>query len=89
MDREVQVWREGRAGRIRLNRPKAFNALNLDMVKAIRAAIDDFGSDPSVHVILVDTLERWFCAGGDVRILQARWRAIRASRRISSASNTR
>ena len=71
MDREVQVWREGRAGRIRLNRPKSFNALNLDMVKTIRAAVDEFGADPTVHVILLDTLERWFCAGGDVRILQA------------------
>ncbi len=71
MDREVQVWREGRAGRIRLNRPKAFNALNLDMVKAIRAAVDEFGADPGVHVILVDTLERWFCSGGDVRMLHA------------------
>ena len=71
MDREVQVWREGRAGRIRLNRPKAFNALNLDMVKTIRAALEDFGADPAVHVILVDTLERWFCSGGDVRMLHA------------------
>ena len=52
MDREVQVWREGRAGRIRLNRPKSFNALNLDMVKTIRAAVDEFGADPTVHVIL-------------------------------------
>ncbi|GLR66268.1 3-hydroxyisobutyryl-CoA hydrolase [Acidocella aquatica] len=41
------------------------------MVKTIRAAVDEFGADPAVHVILVDTLERWFCSGGDVRMLHA------------------
>ncbi len=67
MDQAVQVWREGRAGRIRLNRPKALNSLNLRMVTAIHAALDDFAGDPAVHLVLVDAPERGFCAGGDVR----------------------
>jgi enoyl-CoA hydratase/carnithine racemase len=71
MDVSVQVWREGRAGRIRLNRPKALNALDLDMVRLIHAAVRSFGEDPAVHVVLVDAPERGFCAGGDIRALRA------------------
>ena len=71
MDQAVQVWREGRAGRIRLHRPKAFNALDLAMLQAIHAAVDVFSADPDVHFLLVDAPERGFCAGGDVRGIRA------------------
>jgi enoyl-CoA hydratase len=71
MDLSVQAWREGRAGRIRLNRPKALNALDLEMVKLIREALAAFGTDPLVQVILLDAPERGFCAGGDIRMLRA------------------
>jgi enoyl-CoA hydratase len=67
MDSTVGTWREGRAGRIRLNRPKALNALDLEMVTRIKAAVEEFGADPSVHFLLIDAPERGFCAGGDVR----------------------
>lgn len=71
MNQAVQVWRDGRAGRIRLNRPKALNALDLAMVRQMHAAIEDFAADPAVHVVLVDAPERGFCAGGDVRSVRA------------------
>jgi enoyl-CoA hydratase len=69
-DRLIQYWHEGRAGRIRLNRPKALNALNPEMVQAIIAALATFLPDPAVHFILIDAPERGFCAGGDVRALR-------------------
>jgi enoyl-CoA hydratase/carnithine racemase len=71
MDQPVQVWRAGRAGRIRLTRPKALNALDSEMVRLIHDAVVAFGADPSVHVVLVDAPERGFCAGGDIRTLRA------------------
>jgi enoyl-CoA hydratase len=71
MDQAVQIWREGRAGRIRLNRPKALNALNQEMVNLILGALAAFGADPAVHLVLIDAPERGFCAGGDVRGLRA------------------
>ncbi len=71
MDQEVQVWREGRAGRIRLYRPQALNALTLGMIEAIHAAVDVLSADPDVHFLLLDAPERGFCAGGDVRGLRA------------------
>ena len=71
MDQEVQVWREKRAGRIRLQRPQALNALTLGMIQAIHQAVDAFSADPDVHFLLIDAPERGFCAGGDVRGIRA------------------
>jgi enoyl-CoA hydratase len=70
MDQAVQAWREGRAGRIRLHRPKAFNALTLAMLQTIHAAVESLSADPDVHFLLIDAPERGFCAGGDVRSIR-------------------
>jgi enoyl-CoA hydratase len=67
MKHHLKIWREGRAGRIRLQRPEALNALDLGMVRGIFTALAEFGADPTVHLVLVDAPERGFCAGGDVR----------------------
>jgi enoyl-CoA hydratase/carnithine racemase len=69
-DELVLQWKEGRAGRIRLNRPKALNALNPEMVLAVIAALAAFAPDPAVHFVLIDAPARGFCAGGDVRALR-------------------
>jgi enoyl-CoA hydratase/carnithine racemase len=69
-DELILHWKEGRAGRIRLNRPKALNALNPAMVQGVLAALGEFAPDPAVHFILIDAPERGFCAGGDVRALR-------------------
>ncbi len=70
MDQAVLAWRDGRAGRIRLNRPRALNALDLPMVTRLREALADFRDDPAVHVVLIDGGERGFCAGGDIRAVR-------------------
>jgi len=58
---------EGRAGRISLNRPRAINALDLDMVRGMTAALQDWLNDPAMKLVLIDHHEgRGFCAGGDV-----------------------
>jgi enoyl-CoA hydratase len=58
---------DGKAGRLRLNRPKAIHALNLDMVRTMTGALAEWQSDPRVEIILIDHAEgRGFCAGGDV-----------------------
>ena len=62
--------REGSAGIIRLNRPKAINAVTLEMFRGIVRALDDFEGDPRVAVILLEGAgERGLCAGGDIRAL--------------------
>jgi enoyl-CoA hydratase len=62
--------REGAAGVIRLNRPKAINAVTLEMFRDIDKALDAFEADPAVAVILLEGAgERGLCAGGDIRAL--------------------
>jgi enoyl-CoA hydratase len=62
--------REGAAGVIRLNRPKAINAVTLEMFRDIEKALDEFEADPAVGLILLEGAgERGLCAGGDIRAL--------------------
>src|SRR5581483_2683941 len=62
--------REGFAGIIRLNRPKAINAVTLEMFRDIDKALDQFEADPAVAVIVLEGAgERGLCAGGDIRAL--------------------
>lgn len=66
---EVICKIQGKAGVITLNRPKALNALNLDMIQEICYHLTLWESDPQVEFILVECAPkaRAFCAGGDVR----------------------
>jgi enoyl-CoA hydratase len=62
--------KEGSAGIIRLNRPKAINAVTLEMFHDIDKALDAFEKDPAVAVIVLEGAgERGLCAGGDIRSL--------------------
>ena len=65
---DLIVRREGAAGVIRLNRPKAINAMTLEMSIGIDGALDRFEADPDVAVIVLEGAgERGLCAGGDIR----------------------
>lgn len=67
-DDTVLCERRGTAGLITLNRPKALNALTLEMVRAMRRALDAWATDPAVtRVVVQGAGERAFCAGGDIR----------------------
>jgi enoyl-CoA hydratase len=67
---EVICKNKGCCGLITLNRPQALNALTLNMVREIAAALDRFESDPAVGcVVITGAGGKAFCAGGDIRIL--------------------
>jgi enoyl-CoA hydratase/carnithine racemase len=67
---DLIVRREGAAGVIRLNRPKAINAVTLEMFRGIEKALDEFETDPAVGLILLEGAgDRGLCAGGDIRAL--------------------
>jgi enoyl-CoA hydratase len=67
---DLIVRREGAAGIIRLNRPKAINAVTLEMFRDVDKALDQFEADPAVGLILLEGAgERGLCAGGDIRAL--------------------
>ena len=67
----VIARRDGRIGRIMLNRPKALNAIDLPMIRACSRALDGWREDPHVHAVVIEGAgDRAFCAGGDVRALR-------------------
>lgn len=51
---------------ITLNRPKVLNALNDELMLALRVAIDTAGNDDSVRAVLVTGAGRAFSAGADL-----------------------
>ncbi|MCE1249130.1 MAG: 3-hydroxyisobutyryl-CoA hydrolase, partial [Comamonadaceae bacterium] len=64
----------GRIGCITLNRPKALNALSLEMVRALMAQLLAWRDDPQVLAVAIrgshkDGAFGAFCAGGDIRFL--------------------
>jgi enoyl-CoA hydratase len=70
-EQSVIARRDGRAGRILLNRPKALNALDLDMIRTLTRVLTEWHDDPHVHVIVIEGAgDRAFCAGGDIRALR-------------------
>ncbi len=70
MTDDALIQTEGKAGRIRLNRPKAIHALNTGMCAAMLEALAAWRNDPAVEIVLIDhAVGRGFCAGGDIRMI--------------------
>lgn len=71
-DSELIVRKEGRTGRITLNRPRAIHALSTAMCQGIMDALIQWRTDPQVQLVMIDHAgERGFCAGGDIRAAAA------------------
>jgi enoyl-CoA hydratase len=67
---DVIVRAERTLRRITLNRPKALNALTLDMAVTMTKYLRAWAADPDVGAVLIDGAgERGLCAGGDIRAL--------------------
>ena len=70
-EQTVIARRDGRVGRIVLNRPQALNALDLAMIRACTQALTAWRDDPHVHGVVIEGAgDRAFCAGGDIRALR-------------------
>jgi enoyl-CoA hydratase len=57
----------GRAGLVRINRPKALNALNSAVMGELMDALEAFDADPAVGAMVVTGDERAFAAGADIK----------------------
>ncbi len=54
-----------------LNRPKQFNALSMEMLNALQAALDAIAGDPSVRVVVIGAQGKAFCPGHDLKEMLA------------------
>ena len=71
MTEELIVRREGVAGFLTLNRPKAIHALTAAMDHAMTEALLAWKHDDEVRAVIVDHSEgRGFCSGGDIAFLR-------------------
>jgi enoyl-CoA hydratase len=67
---ELLIEHRGPLVAVTLNRPRALNALSLEMCLRIDAGLRAWQADPEVRAVLVQGAgERAFCAGGDIRAL--------------------
>lgn len=68
MTDEIKITIESNVGIIRLNRPRAINALTPDMILLIRDTLRAWDIDHDIRLVIFEGEgEKGFCAGGDVR----------------------
>src|SRR4051812_2894685 len=63
----ILVEREERVATITLNRPKALNALNSQVMHEVTSAATELDSDPGVGAIIVTGSAKAFAAGADIK----------------------
>ncbi|MET0597771.1 MAG: enoyl-CoA hydratase [Mesorhizobium sp.] len=61
-----------RVGLITLNRPKALNALNSQVLGELVAALRAFDVDPAIGAMVVTGSEKAFAAGADIKEMQSK-----------------
>ncbi len=66
------VETRGAVGLVTLNRPKALNALNAQLVAELRQALDAFEADPAIGAIVIAGSEKAFAAGADIKEMKDR-----------------
>ncbi|HEY5701513.1 MAG TPA: enoyl-CoA hydratase [Gammaproteobacteria bacterium] len=62
----------GRVGIIRLNRPKALNALNSALIGELEVALSEFETNEAVGAMVITGNEKAFAAGADIKEMQSR-----------------
>ncbi|GAA1299265.1 enoyl-CoA hydratase [Streptomyces javensis] len=62
---------DGGVGLIRLNRPKALNALSLTVMRELTHAAAEFDDDAEIGAIVISGSERAFAAGADISEMAA------------------
>jgi enoyl-CoA hydratase len=64
--KKVLYEKDGRIGRITLNRPEVMNAIDDDLPAALASAVAEADADPNVHVMVLAGNGPAFCAGYDL-----------------------
>ncbi len=68
----IIVETRGKVGLVTLNRPKALNALNSQVLGEIVAALQAFDANMEIGAIVITGSEKAFAAGADIKEMQAK-----------------
>ena len=71
-DQELLLEKKNGVALITMNRPEKLNAITPTMVRTAVETLQGFIQDPEVGAILLTGAGRGFCAGGDIKAMQAR-----------------
>ena len=64
------IDRTEKVAKITLNRPKALNALNSNVISELNIALDDLEADQNIGAIVVTGSDKAFAAGADIKEMQ-------------------
>jgi len=64
---DIELTREGGVAIVKMDRPKALNALNLNMMKELADALSKLEDDDSVGCVILTGSEKAFAAGADIK----------------------
>jgi len=66
----IIVERDGAVALVRLNRPQAMNALNVQLKRELTSALDALDADDEVAAIVITGNDKAFAAGADIKEMQ-------------------
>ncbi len=67
----LRIHRDGERLELVLHRPHVHNALNPELVEALRAAVEQAGQDPAVRCVVLSAEGPSFCAGADLEWMRS------------------
>jgi len=63
----IQLEPQGEIALLRINRPEALNAMNIDVISELSRTLDIVGADENIKVVIITgTGDKSFCAGADI-----------------------
>lgn len=70
MMKYIQLEPHGDVAIVRINRPEALNAMNIDVIGELSRTIDILAADEAIKVVIITGAgERSFCAGADIAFM--------------------
>jgi enoyl-CoA hydratase len=66
----ILIETRGKVGLITLNRPKALNALNDELIDEVGQALDNFEADDDIGCIVITGSAKAFAAGADISVMR-------------------
>jgi len=63
----IRIKKESGIAEVLLNRPDAFNALDLDLAELLAKCLINLATDDSISVVVITGEGKAFCAGGDLK----------------------